>query len=151
MNVSVTINSASLAQAHRNLNEVVDKLQRTAVREAVQKAALPILKEARARVPRRYGHLRKSLVRKIRTYRDNAMVMAVVGPNRAYRSGDGRERIRPVKYAHLVEFGTSTAAPHPFMRPAFESRSREATRVYAREISTAIKRVGARYNRRSRI
>lgn len=109
----------------KELEGALKRLGRTQRRrvlvKALRKAARPMLKEAKRRVPKRS----KGLWRSLR-----------IGTT---LSSSQRRRARPGQYtgvifvgasypkgahAHLVEFGTYRASPHPFMRPAFESTKR---------------------------
>ncbi len=44
-------------------------------------------------------------------------------------------------HAVFVEFGTIHQAPQPYMRPAIDAKSKEATRIAAKEIEVIIKKV----------
>lgn len=49
-------------------------------------------------------------------------------------------RANPSKYSHLVEFGTSTAAAKPFMRPALSASSAKAEAALAKALEQGLKR-----------
>ena len=148
MKITATFNTRSYDLTRMNLTKIAEKLGRTAKREAIAKAALPMLKRARANVDPRFTLLRKSLARRVRTYKN--MVYVVVGPNRRIEKPkeNQKQADRPVDYAHGVEFGTSVTPPRPFMRPAFEGGKKEAFDVFHRDLKAAVKRVANRYNRR---
>lgn len=42
-------------------------------------------------------------------------------------------------HGHLVEFGTSNAPAHPFLRPAYESKKAEAVDAAQREMAEALR------------
>ena len=108
------------------------------IRGALNKAATPIAAEARRLAPRRkeepenrkYGPLRKSIRKSASTPRgqNNYTAEVKVGPsNRAY-------------YGRFLELGTSKMAAHPFLRPAFESKSQEALDIFRREMRERIEK-----------
>jgi HK97 gp10 family phage protein len=148
MRITGKANFKSVQQLERNLKLTVEKIERQAKREATSKAATVILKEAKRNTPRRHGHLRKALKRKVSTYKNGEMIIVTIGPDRNYVVSEGTRMIKPVKYAHLVEFGSMHNSPQPYIRPAFDSKKNEALTIYAREIGPAIKRVAKRFNKR---
>ena len=105
-----------------------DRVQRRVTRQAVNAAATPVLRSARAKAPNRSGLTKKSLGKKVKTYPQSGHVVALVGPKtNVVGEVDGKKHW-PAKIAHLVEGGHinsdgSTTAPHPFMRPAFDESS----------------------------
>lgn len=82
---------------------------------AVRAGARPIIKDAKARVPKRTGELRRSIA--AQKQRGSAMPTVLIG----FRPPVSRR-------AHLVEFGTSHSAAKPFMRPALDSQHQNALR-----------------------
>ncbi len=97
-------------------------VQKRIMREAVTAALRPIAKEAKRLVPTRFRFLKKSLGTKVKTYGE--VVWGAVGARTGERWwGTVRgQTVKPHKYAHAVELGTKTARPHPFLRPALDSR-----------------------------
>lgn len=115
---------------------------------AIRKGLKPIRDKAKAKVPKRYGHLAASL--KIGIAKGTFSGKVYVDPNYRRKAPDG-STIRPAKYAHLVEFGTSqksgaslskkTGKLHrwlhsatqakPFLRPALEEGKKEAFKIIA--------------------
>ncbi len=61
------------------------------------------------------GALAASLTIKRNARSSKINPMHRVGPAADYERGDRK----PVKYAHLLEFGTSRISPKPFLTPAF--------------------------------
>ena len=95
-----------------NLRGLPITMQNRIVRPAVASASRVILKSAKAHVPVRHGTLRKSLGFKVKTYRASNQVIGLVGPRKETSLTEvlpkGKAiRHRPVRYAHLVEFGTA--------------------------------------------
>ncbi len=111
------------------LRELPKKLAKKTLRAGVNQATKLLLSEAKSRVPPSTGLLRKSLGRKVKVYK--GAVVGIVGPRKGFKIQVG-VRMRgpnkgtpvymdPVRYAHLVENGTSHSAAKPFLRPAFEA------------------------------
>lgn len=98
------------------LDALPDRLRKNVLRRAVRRACKPILATAKALVPVRYGHLRKSLSTKIVAYHRTGAVVGVIGARKDYVREvtdpvtGARRRVVPHKYAHLVEFGTQAHA-----------------------------------------
>lgn len=91
----------------RQLEEVGNAAPAIAQR-ALKAATEPMVEAAKALAPKRYGALRKSIGLRARNY-GNGIVVCVFGPRNEYVEVRNGKRIRPAKYAHIVEFG---AAPH---------------------------------------
>jgi len=121
--------------------------QRKIVRRAIAAGIKPIAAAAKANAPKKKGHLAAAIKSKVtkmvsgKVYVDPNYVIAktqdgesfkvkMYGQSKLkskgkqaflnYAKRNNMELIRPAKYAHLVEFGTKNAAPHPFMRPALQ-------------------------------
>lgn len=133
----VTITGA--AKLDRALKALGSKANRVGA-GAVTAAAKPIIKAARANVPTQSGLLKKSLGSVMRRYTGTSV--AVIGA-RSSVSGEykGRKRL-PVKYSHLVEFGTVHSAPKPFLRPAFDAKNGESLRILNSELRKRIIKAG---------
>jgi HK97 gp10 family phage protein len=134
------------------------KTTKRVLRAAVRQAAKPVLQQVRTNLRgdsprRRTGALLRSMATKVRDYQSGAVV-AIVGPRSDFviqRYIDGAvRRIRPAKYAHLVEFGTQPhniraglhpgARPTGFMRRAWFTTRDTAFKVMAREVWAGIAR-----------
>ena len=145
--VKFKVNRGDFRRAQKSLDDIVQQVQRRAMKQALMKAAQPGLKSARAKVPTRYGHLKKALKKKGKTFgKFNAFV--IVGPDRNYAAQVDGKTVKPVKYAHLVEFGTIDQAPDAYMRPAFESETAEMKKIYEREIGLALEKQAKSAKRR---
>lgn len=119
----VRVRVRGLKRLKKELEGVPEKLRRKALRAGQTKASRIIITEARNRVPVRFGLLKKSLGRKSKTYRKTGTVVSVIGPRKGFRTervGQANIYDDPVKYAHLVEYGTSHSSPKPFLRPAWD-------------------------------
>jgi HK97 gp10 family phage protein len=109
------------AMVVHGLDELFEALgdQKAAVRKAqgpaLRAAGAVVETEAKQLVPVDTGTLRDAIV--VDAIRRGGVVVAVeVGPT-----------IPPAFHAHLVEFGTDRGSPaQPFMRPAWDTRKKEA-------------------------
>lgn len=141
--ITAKFRKSDLRKVHKSLDDTVREIQRHGMKNALNKAAQIGLKEARNRVRVESTALKKSLVKRAKTYSEG-VAYVIVGPNRKYQINYKGKRRRPVKYAHLVEFGHKGAPPRPFLRPAFETTKEKMKRKYAQEIGSSLKRVANR-------
>jgi HK97 gp10 family phage protein len=140
------------------LVEMKRSLRNRIIRKAITKASQPIMKSMKALAPRDSGLLRRSIGRRTKTTR-RGEVVAVIGPRskpsfkqqvrvggkgKGKRMKGGRLVIRnPVRYAHLVEFGTRHSRAKPFMRPAFDANQRQARQMIEKIVWDELRRVKA--------
>jgi HK97 gp10 family phage protein len=122
-------------------------------RRALQMASTPILKTAKRLAPKETGLLRKSIGRRLKTYRRTGTVFVMIGPRYGFKQlvtlASGKQHLRnPIKYAHLVELGTANAPPHPFLRPAWDAHKAQAEatirRIVLEEITAEAAKGGGR-------
>jgi len=113
----------------RAMRELVPGLA-VPLNEASRKAMKPLLAATRANVPVDKGTLRRSLTIK-RAKSPKIRPVHLVGPRSDFQSGDDR----PVKYAHIVEFGR---APNADGRGGFPG-TRFATRAFESTAATVLK------------
>lgn len=124
-------------------------------------ALQPTLKAARSNVKalplkESTGTLAASLVirQKPRTSKLNPTFQ--VGPDSGFQRATQFGSRRPVKYAHLVEFGTAPhyqpgrgvthpgSAPHPFMTPAYFATREEVVRRFGKKIGPEMEKRAAK-------
>lgn len=117
-------------EMERLLKELGPQVANKVGDQAVRAGARPIVEEAKRLVPVRTGQLRDSITTQVdrRSGGDNERV-ALIGFKRPASSR-----------AHLVEFGTSHSAPRPFMRPALDSKHREALEEMGKVMARGITR-----------
>jgi len=124
--------------------ELIRKLQRLKkgatkiVSSALGKALTPINKAAKQAAPYKFGLLKKSIGKKVKTYRRSGTVVGMVGSRRGYEETiDGKKR-DPWRYGRIVEFNTR------FLETAFKAKRRTALGILNRSIrqklSTAARR-----------
>ena len=95
------------------------------MRPAIARGMTVARREAKALVPRRTGALRRAISARTRVNRTRDGVTSML----YVRSGkdivvNGKKH-DPRKIAHLVEFGTRWAKPHPFLRAALGNKAGE--------------------------
>ena len=104
----------------RTLDRLPPALVRRVVRPAVRSALVPINKAAKRKAPKDTGLLKKSIGAVVKVYKQTGVIWGGVGPRKGFRQiVDGKPR-DPVKYAHLVEFGTERVPANSFLRAAFD-------------------------------
>lgn len=117
------------------LDGLAAKVRRKILRDAISEGSKIITKAAKAGAPVQTRLLRNSLGRKIKTYRNSGIVVAIIGPRVGFRKevlrGKRRVLSNPTKYAHLVELGTKRMSARPFLRPAFARNSAAIMRAMA--------------------
>lgn len=130
---------------------------------ALRKMGREIQKDAQQLVPVDTGTLRENIIvtrdrdpqslgmteavhvtvrYKARAYRDNKK------NRKAKKVGEEYQDHGPLYYAKFLEFGTVRAAPHPFMRPAFEGAQARLPEMFQKELSAAIERAVQKMRRR---
>ncbi len=93
-----------LAELQAKIGEIINRTTGREVKRVYMKGALILRDRARELAPVKTGKLRSAI---FAAYGKPTSPNVLVGVN---------YRIAP--HAHLVEFGTVHAAPHPYMRPA---------------------------------
>ena len=123
MAFNLKVDVKGLKELKRNIRKITKKLERRVLKDASLAAAEPIRKEAARLVPRSAGrpskgkkHLADSLITKFRMKRGR--FRATIGPKKDQFHG------------LFVEFGTSTQPARPFLRPALDSKGRQAVEIF---------------------
>lgn len=91
------------------------------IQEALKATVPQILFDARNNLTghERTGALRESLTTKVDINKKNTGVYGLVGVNGKYSTFDNYgNKVKPSKYAHLVEFGNRTTSPVLFLTKA---------------------------------
>lgn len=169
---SVTFKLEGAKELQRRLFKLDDKIQNKILKGAVRKAARPVVKDARKRVPKDSGLLRDSIGTFVKKYKRSSTAVAVIGSRRTFSvskrtqttaSGAQIEHRNPAFYAHLVEFGTKQhfqpvatigsivikgfqhpgTKPQPFLEPAFKANERKAFNIMNDELGKHLKAAGA--------
>jgi HK97 gp10 family phage protein len=156
MSAVITIDNQGLINMLRALPQ---KVQNTIAKKATIEIARPILHAAESNVKQDTGTLHNALGLRIKIMPRKGRIRVSVGPRKGMATTDERGRVRnAVRYAHLVEFGTSAhglarkspknkqrnnsqhpgAKAQPFMTPAFQS---QAPSSLAKQMAVATKEI----------
>lgn len=119
--------------------------QKAAVRQAMRKAAKPIVDDAIANAPEDQGDLKKSIKvgstlnksqrKQARAIRENGAVQQYIG------STDRK--------SHLLEFGTVSQNAQPYLRPAWDSGKDQYLKDLGRELEITIQKAIKRQAKRN--
>lgn len=124
------------------LLQLPEKVGGKVLQGALSAAALPIVNDAKARVPQAHkayklygrgvanpGWLRERVIRKkVKNSSNSAEVIVTVKDKwQSY-------------FWRFIEFGTSKMPAHPFLRPAFEAKSREALDRFSEKLAAGIEK-----------
>lgn len=112
---SIKFDTAGLTAGLEKLGDGVKR----EIRPAAQAGAQVLYEEALARVPVLSGLLRSALYQVFS--KDNSSAQ-----NATYHIS---WNARTAPHGHLVEFGTSRAPAHPFLRPAYDAKVGDALRT----------------------
>jgi HK97 gp10 family phage protein len=136
----------SFRAVENSTEQLMLQIERRGMKDALLKAATPMVKKTKQLAPTRTGALRKSIGKKGSTNRAKQSAEVKIGPRKAFKF----KNQKPSWYAHLVEFGHIAKTPggkvagfvpaKPFMRPAFEAEKAASQKKYAEELSAAIHR-----------
>lgn len=142
----------------RGLTDFRAKVDRGVSRIALTKAQRPIVRTAKQNVVsnKRTGQLRRSLGSVVRTYK--GVVLGFIGPRRGSRfEGTYKgKRIRPSKYAHLVNAGFihwktgARVEGNRFLDNAIRSKMGEVESILAQETEANFHKVLERSTKRFR-
>lgn len=127
------LGSRELKQA---FNKIPYEVKKSKLWMAVMRAAAkPIIEGARANINDDEGQLRKS-IKAFSTRASRRLPALYVGPKASgsisARSGNfdkKKEKRAGGYYGAMVEYGTATANPHPFMRPAWETKQGQSEQI----------------------
>lgn len=148
----VKIEVEGLAELEQELLRLEKKVATKALRSALVRAARPVVKAARAKVPVDTGALQASIgttTRKGRGRRNFAS--ALIGPKSrnkraiAIANAAGR-KVKGIFWGHLVELGYGRQRPQPFLRPALDENVTEVVATFAAAIKKNLERVGSQLN-----
>lgn len=133
-----------LREVDKALQELKTSTARNVTRKALQEGGEILAQEMRARAPVDEGHLRESITVSGRLTRRQAAL---------HRKRSDQERfVGPGAHpqAHLREFGGDGHPPHPYARPAFDSKKEDALRRITDrlmvDVEQAIQRAKAKGN-----
>lgn len=142
--MSVRVRLEGMQTLLKNLEQFPRTIQRRIIRKAVSAGSTPVLQAIKANTPRDSGQLKRSIGRKIKTYRNSGIVIAILGPRSGFRTViDGRPR-NPLRYAALVEYGTSKTPANAFMRRAYATTKQTAQETIRQKLTEEIAKEAAK-------
>tara|TARA_R100001086_G_scaffold146577_1_gene77552 strand:- start:2711 stop:3172 length:462 start_codon:yes stop_codon:yes gene_type:complete len=94
----------------------------------MRQAAKPIISAARSKINNDEGDLKRS-IKAFSTRASRRLPAIYVGPKATGGSAKKNEQRGGGFYGAMVEYGTTTAQPHPFMRPAWEQTQGSAASI----------------------
>tara|TARA_R110001632_G_C11296362_1_gene413370 strand:- start:720 stop:1157 length:438 start_codon:yes stop_codon:yes gene_type:complete len=127
--MSVNVYMTGIKEMQANLRRLGTKKALRAPAAAVRAGSKVIINQSRSAAPVDTGTLKKALGQKVKTYRSSKVVVSVFGVrNKLVVTAKGNRN--PVKYAHLVEFGTRNGVKaNPFMRRSFKTSQDSAAKA----------------------
>jgi len=126
--ISLSLDDGEFGRLMGRLGRFPAKYQRQGVRRALNAGASPILKAARKLIPKGSGlkpdggsrkHLKRTLTKKAKTYRDSGVTVVIIGP----RKGEGF-------HANMVHGGTQ---PHAIFAAGRKVLA-DGARVFGRRV-----------------
>jgi len=124
------------------LSDLDKKVRKKSIRRAVRASAAPVQKAMKQKAPKLTGGLKKSIKSKVKTYSKTGTTVAIIGSDRDFTTVDAKgEKYRPGLIAHIIERGSSTAAAHPFIVPAFNQEKDAALAIIASKLREDIENV----------
>lgn len=121
----------------RMFQRLPERVQRKVLRQAVSAALTPVVKVAKRSVPVDTKTLKKSIGKKIKTYKNDGVVWGAVGVRKDEEKFvtviDGKRR-NPRLYAHLVEGRTG------FMRRTFDTTRSKMLSIMKKKLGSGIER-----------
>lgn len=169
--MSLRVSISGLAELDKALAELPKATARNVLKRTLDKAAQPVVDEAKMMVPVNTGALRDSIIAstKIKNKTGSAeyssAMRAGLGKDAARaallaarRAGKGQGSfaetfIGPargkgvIRYAHIVEFGSVDTPPQPYMRPAWEAKRMQALDIIKSELGNEIIKAARRLGR----
>jgi HK97 gp10 family phage protein len=123
--VAGSIVVTGIKEIDRKLKELVPKIQRKVLRQAMRSGMKHVFQEALLRVRVLTGLLKKNIklrAMKRKRGRVGLLVQVKSDPGLSKTSKDGKRYFYPAS----VEWGHGSVPPHPFMRPAYDLKGPEA-------------------------
>jgi len=127
-----TVDVTGLKELNERLDGLTAKVQRQVLRSGLRAGAKVVQKEAARNIAVRSGLTKKHIITKVSVKRAG-YGEATVGVKRP-RAHIGR----------FLENGTARMAARPFLRPALDTKAREATRIFGEALDAAVTRQEAK-------
>lgn len=145
--IDISLDFSGLEAISRDL-ELLSRAENNKVLRDATRAGAEVLKdEVIVRAPERTGKLKKNVVvltQRSRKRGDISSGVHIRGRNMRTGNSDNSMKAsdrRNAFYWRFVEMGTVNMPPHPFVRPAFDTREELATEVAMKRMNQAIDEV----------
>lgn len=119
----------------RKLQMIAEETARKHMRECALKGAEVLRKEVSKQAPRKTGTLSRNIYKEVEK-QTKVRVEVHVGPGKAGWYGALVEDGHPIVKGGKV---VGQAAPHPFIRPAFDSKTEKAEEAFEEELRKRLK------------
>lgn len=137
----VIVRAEGFRELEQKLRLLPNRTRKPVMVRALKKAAEPTVQATKSLAPVGEGDLRDSIIVSTRlSARQKGLARNTKSTAEVYigPSGDGTEGV--LNYAWHVEFGTERAAPHAYLRPAWDRTKAGAIELIRRELSAAIEK-----------
>jgi len=145
------------------LDKLADTEQRRAVRPALSKGLTPVNKTAKQNAKSVSKTVSKAIGKRVKSYSTSGVVWGAVGVRNDNKwvkpvSDDyywgNIDVVKPIKIAHLLEFGTDPhespyfggghhpgTDPHPFLRPAWDMQHKNGLNIMRKDVMDNIEKI----------
>jgi HK97 gp10 family phage protein len=151
----VRVTASNLRELAKQVTVPVNYASRFSLRPTLRAARVNV---AKLSLKDSSGALAKSLTIKRKAKSSKINPVYQVGPDAGFERDTQFGKRRPVKYAHLVEFGTSGhmikgryhpgARPHPFLTPAYMTTREEVVKRFGERIGPEMEKRAAKLGRK---
>jgi len=124
---------ASSKRLYKNLDAVVNKMERSAVRKVLRLATQPLESEMKLLVRKRSGDLMRSIETQIKVKRKDSYNVKV-GP-----LGEHGWKGHLIEGGHKIGKSSKRVQAYPFIRPAWDARRHQVTQSIGVGIGTIVK------------
>ncbi len=145
--ISSDLDFSGLLDISKDL-ELLSKAETNKVmRQATNAAASMLRDEVRSKAPRRTGKLARNVMSGNQRNRKEGSVSSGVYVRGSNKEGTNSDRTMKGSdpnnafYWRFIENGTSKMAPHPFIRPTFDSKADAAAEIAINKLNQAIDEV----------
>lgn len=136
-----------LEELESRLERIGKKVGSKFLRQALSKAATPVVRAAKEKAPSDTGALKQSIGKTTVKGRGKNVASVFVGPKEknaralALANAGRSKPIKGIFYGHLVELGYGRQAPQPFLRPALDEKAQAAVTIFGRDLKVKIESV----------
>ena len=152
LDASLILDRRGVEAMVKRLEGLPAKFRKSAERVVLRAGAKPILKEAKARVPKKSGILKKSLGVKVHMGKTGGA--AYVGPRSGFKYAKGEtgrrrdkgkgKKVDAQEVAFYQETGTPNQPARPFIRPAIDAASGAVLTAMAENLDKYLTKLAAR-------